>query len=221
MKGDQKLIIGVIVATVVLFIGILWLTSTTQTIPQVDQAEIVGDAPHAKGASADEAILTIVEFSDFQCPACKAAEPLLTQFVEENAGEVRLVYRHYPLNTIHPNARYAAIASEIAAEYGLFWEYHDELFAGQTGWSAESDPTDIFVGYAETVGIDVEEFRTTLENAQDGSVYAQAVQTDQAKASELNLDSTPSFYFNGTLIAGVPTEALLQQQLVDAREVSQ
>jgi len=221
MKGDQKLIIGVIVTTVVLFIGILWLTSTNQTIPQVDQTEIVGDAPHVKGASEEDAVLTIVEFSDFQCPACKAAEPLLTQFVEENPGEVRLVYRHYPLNSIHPNARYAAIASEIAAEYGLFWEYHDELFARQTDWSGESDPTDMFVGYAETVGIDVEEFRTALENSQQGSIYAQAVQADQSKANELNLDSTPSMYFNGTLTPGVPTAAFLQQKLVDAREAAQ
>jgi len=221
MKGDQKLIIGVIVATVVLFIGILWLTSTTQTVPQVEQAEVIGSAPHEKGASEEEAVLTIVEFSDFECPACRTAEPVITKFVEDNASEVRLVYRHFPLNTIHPNARFAAIASEVAAEYGFFWEYHDELFSAQADWAAVSDPAELFVGYAEAVGIDVEEFRTKLETAQDNSIYAQAVLEDQAKANELNLTSTPSFYFNGALTAGVPTEAFFQQKLVDARAAAQ
>lgn len=218
MKGDQKIIIGVILGTIVLFGLILWFTSSNQTLPQIEQSQVTSEARHIKGANTENALLTIVEFSDFQCPACKAAEPLITQFVENNVEEVRLIYRHFPLVSIHANARTAAIASEIAAEQGKFWEYHDQLFDNQEEWSDVSDPTSLFTTYAKNIGLDEAAFTTALNDADNPtSVYANRVDADRAKADELNLNSTPSFYINGELLAGIPSEKMLNDLLEKAR----
>lgn len=219
MKGDQKIIIGVILGTIVLFGLILWFTSSNQTLPQIEQSQVTSEARHIKGANTENALLTIVEFSDFQCPACKAAEPLITQFVENNVEEVRLIYRHFPLVSIHANARTAAIASEIAAEQGKFWEYHDQLFDNQEEWSDASDPKSFFITYAKNVELDEAAFTTALNDASNaGSIYASRVDADRAKADELNLNSTPSFYINGELLAGVPSEKMLNDLLEKARK---
>lgn len=92
----------------------------------------IGDAPVRGDRNAK---VTIVEFSDFQCPFCKQAVSTLDQVLEEYKGKVRLVYKHYPITSIHPNAQIAAEASECAREQNKFWEYHDLLFAQQTAWA--------------------------------------------------------------------------------------
>lgn len=214
--GEQKVFIGIIAVTIVLFVGLLFFMDNSQTVPVVDSESLIGTETHEKGASEEDAILTIVEFSDFQCPACRAAHPLLASFVEEHKDEVRLIYRHFPLTTIHLNARLAAVASEIAADEGLFWEYHDKLFDNQEEWGPETVPNDLFVQYAEELEMDAEAFRENLTS----QTYVDNVAEDQAKAGDLNLNSTPSVYFNGVLHKGVPLEADMQGYLDEAREVA-
>ncbi len=80
--------------------------------------------------------ITIVEFSDFQCPFCEKVFPTVEQVLKEYNGKIKLVYRHYPLVTIHPRAQIAAEAAECAKDQGKFWEFHDQLFAQQADWSS-------------------------------------------------------------------------------------
>ncbi len=213
MKSEHKIILAVLVITILTFVGLVWLMNKVQTPTEVDQAYLIGGEPHAKGASEEDAILTIVEFSDFQCPACRAAYPLMDTFVQDNPDTVRLVHRHFPLVSIHLNARKAAIASEIAAEEGLFWEYHNLLFNNQDEWSQVSDPTDLFVGYAESLELDGDDFREKMT----ASIYDQNVRDDQNTAHDLNLNSTPTFFFNGKLHRGVPNMNILYDYLAEAQ----
>lgn len=213
MKSDYKIIGTVVLVSALVFIGLVWLLNGSQTPTAVDQAYLVGAEPHEKGAAQETAVLTIVEFSDFQCPACGAAAPLIAQFVSQNSGSVRLVYRHFPLVTIHPNARLAAVASEVAADFDKFWEFHDLLFENQQDWASLEDPTDMFVSYAQELEINTDEFAEKLTQ----SDYINEVRDDQVIANDLNLSSTPTFYFNGELYRGVPTQAVLDEFLAKAK----
>lgn len=214
MKSDYKIIAIVVIVSIVIFGGLIWLMDSSQTPQDIDENYLIGVAPHEKGASEEEAVLTIVEFSDFQCPACQAAEPIINDFVEAHKDEVRVIYRHFPLVSIHLNAREAAIASEVAAESGLFWDYHDLLFDKQTEWGPVTDPTDLFLDYAESLDLDREEFAKKLEV----DTYMLEVREDQNVTLDLNLTSTPTFFFNGKLHRGVPSIDTLTDALAEAQE---
>jgi protein-disulfide isomerase len=147
-------------------------------------------------------IITIVEFSDFQCPACANAAPLASSVVDAFPGKVKLVYRHFPLDSIHPNARKAAIAAEAVASINndKFWDMHDMLFENQSEWSNVRDRgelTDIFVTYIEKLDIDRNEFLARIE---DNSV-AELVNTDSKAGTQLNVNSTPTFFVNGIKVS--------------------
>ena len=138
----------------------------------------------------------MVEFSDLQCPACKAAQPLVTQLKNQYGDSVKFIYRHFPLDSIHPNARLAAQASEVAADEGKFWEYHDLLFAQQEEWSGIADKNDLlekFSEYASQLQIDKESFLEKIES-QD---IAERVASDANLGASLQVSATPTFFVNG------------------------
>lgn len=140
----------------------------------------------------------LVEFSDLQCPACKAFQPAVKQLAEQNPDDLAIVYRHFPLRQIHKNADRAARFAEAAGLQGKFWEFHDQLFAEQSAWSDESDPTDRFLGYAESLGLDREKLRTDA----DGAAAKDAVTADSKSASAAGVSATPTFYLNGKKLSG-------------------
>jgi len=141
-----------------------------------------------------DAKVTLVEFSDFECPYCEKHTPTLERILAEYGNDVRLVYKHYPLRDIHPNAQKAAEASECAAEQGKFWEYHDVLFDNQpTGLS-----TDKFKQWAVTLGLNAQQFNTCL----DSSKYADKVQADVTEGGSKGVNGTPATFVNGELISG-------------------
>ena len=150
-----------------------------------------------------DAKVTVVEFSDFQCPFCKryfddAHKQILDEYIK--AGKISFYYRHYPLFSIHPNAQKAAEASECANEQGKFWDYHDLLFNNQDTWSAQTgdDLSSTFTDYAGQLGIDTTQFSTCLTTGK----YQQAVQNDAAEGSKAQVSGTPTFFINGTRLVG-------------------
>jgi protein-disulfide isomerase len=133
----------------------------------------------------------IVEYSDFQCPACKAYASLLKSVVE-NRSDVAVVYRHFPLRSIHSKAQIAAQASEAAALQGKFWEFHDMLFEKKDEWESQSHQP-LFEQYAQELGLDVEQFKNDLNSP----AVKEKVATDLESATQNNLRGTPSFFING------------------------
>jgi len=157
-----------------------------------------------------DAPITIVEFSDFQCPYCKLSVPIIKEILAKYPGKVRVVYRDYP-SPNHPYAPQAAEAAQCAGDQGKFWEYHDGLFERQrpgSGWN--------FDELAKGIGLDWAIFATCL----NGRRYQEEVAKDLRDAITLGVTSTPTFFINGRPLVGAKPfaefqaviERLLKQQ---------
>jgi len=166
-------------------------TGQALSAPVTDADNILGpvDAP-----------VTLVEYSDFQCPGCAAFHPVIQQTLSDEAlaGKVRFVYRHFPLTNVHANATLAAWAAEAAGAQEKFWEMHDAIFTGQSTWSSksQSDAKEIFKGYAQQIGIDVPQWE---QDIQSDAVKAK-VAADADSAQQSSVSSTPSFFLNGVFL---------------------
>jgi len=147
--------------------------------------------PHIKGNP--DAKVELVEYSDFQCPACGQFHPYLKDLMDEFGSDIRFEYRHFPLITIHPQALPAARAAEAASQQGKFWEMHDKLFENQTTWSKASNPTAFFVQYAEELDLDVALFKSHL----NASLIDDAVNKSFEDARTRGFSGTPTFLLNG------------------------
>ncbi len=137
--------------------------------------------------------VTIVVFSDFQCPNCATAEPVLKDLVSRHAGKVRFFFRHRPLR-MHEWSVPAARAAEAAGFQGKFWEYHDILFQRQKDWAVPGkNPEAMFLGYAREAGLDADRFSRDVR-----SDRVQALLQAEARAAQgLGVDATPTIFING------------------------
>jgi protein-disulfide isomerase len=142
----------------------------------------------------ESAVLEIVEFSDFQCPFCAQAVPVIDSLLSAHPDDVRHVFRHYPL-PMHAHAARAAQAALEAQRQDAFWPYHDLLFANQ---DALSDPE--LVGYAERLGLDDEAFGRALA----GATHQARMHEDMELGRSLAVTGTPTFFINGFRLQGVP-----------------
>ena len=138
-----------------------------------------------------DAPVTLIEFGDYQCPACqnffRQAKPILdVSYIEP--GRVRFVFYDFPLEGTHPNAFLAARAARCAGDQDGYWGYHDRLFLNQIAWSVQADPVGDFVGYAEDLGLDRGEFRSCLQSDR----HADVVSANQILGIQLGAQSTPT-----------------------------
>jgi glutaredoxin len=131
--------------------------------------------------------VTIVEFSDFECPYCGRAHPIVQQVLREYEGRVRVVFKHFPLSS-HPHAMPAARAAVAAGNQGKFWEMHDLLFEHQRQLEEED-----LERYAEQLGLDMEQFRADLQSAET----QQQVEADKQEGQRVGVEGTPTFFVNG------------------------
>ena len=174
--------------------------------PIAIRVQVSTEGAPIRGAA--EAPVTIVEFSDFECPFCKQTNPTLKQLLERYPGKVRLAYRDFPLDSIHPQARRSAEAARCARDQGKFWEYHDVLFTQSPQLALED-----LRRYAVQVGLDVTKFDGCLA----AGVHKATVQRDLDEGNRLGVTGTPAFFINGRTLTGAqPLEAfarLIEQEL--------
>ncbi len=140
-----------------------------------------------------DADVVITKYSDLECPACRAAYPIVNEFLEEYGDQVRFEYKHLPLSTIHPNAVPAAEALEAAGQQGKFWEMHDLLFDRQGQWSRSYQPKGVFIGYGKELDLDTSLFKQHMNN---GALKAK-VRQDTREAAQKGYQGTPTFEVNG------------------------
>ena len=143
-----------------------------------------------------EAKVILIEYSDFECPACRSYYPILRQLFTEFGDRATFVYRHFPLSGIHPNAEFAARAAEAAGKQGKFWEMHDLLFQKQAEWSKVADIVPVFKNYTALLGIDTEQFEKDFNSRE----VKDFVSSQKAHASSLGFPGTPTFVLNGEVI---------------------
>jgi protein-disulfide isomerase len=165
--------------------------------PPIQRIEVSVQGAPFKGG--EKAAVTIVEFSDFHCPFCRQVISTLTQIESRYGEKIKLVFRDFPIENLHPGATKAHEAARCATEQGKFWPYHDKLFAGPP----KSSPED-FKGLAKEVGLDASAFETCLGSGK----YQAAIKEDIAEGNRVGVGGTPAFFINGRLISGAqPFEA--------------
>lgn len=195
---QNKLVSGTIIG-VILLVGLWGVWKVLNGTSKPTQSEVavdlkVNEADWQKGSASASA--TLVEYSDFQCPACKVYAPLIKEFSEKNKEKVKLVYRHYPLQQ-HKNAKVAAYYAEAAGMQNKFFEMHDKLFEGQSNWEESSKPEEVFVTYAEELKLDIEK----LKKDADSATAKDSVNSDLNSGTAAGVNATPTFYFNGKKIS--------------------
>lgn len=204
LSSESKIFILIGVITV-LVVGIGVALMSKPPI-KLEKSQLILADSHTKGNK--EAKTYLVEFSDLQCPACKAYYPEVKKIIETNKDKLLFAYRHFPLEQ-HKFAESAALAVEAAAEQDKFWEMHDYIFENQDSLSEE-----FLLGAWEKLGLD----KTKYEKAFKEKTYQSSVNTDKADGNQFGVNSTPTFFLNGeklNLINQKDLEAAVAKALKD------
>lgn len=206
MSQDTKFFIAVIAGVVIALGAMFTLGGKTKT------ETITGNPAEGGGwqTGPTDAKVTIVEYGDFQCPACASAEPAVREMIKNNSDKVQFIFRHFPL-PMHANASLAARAAEAAGKQNQFWAMHDLLYDQQRAWSDADDPTNTFVGYAKELNLDEEKFKQDLASDE----VKDAVSRDMKSGDSLSVNQTPTFFINNQKVSGA--QSLSEwQKLIDA-----
>lgn len=177
-------IVGIV--ALVLVGGSVWYSSLVSD----KNNEGITFTSHVKGNA--EAVTKLVEYSDFQCPACASFQPAIEEIMTEYGDNLSFEYRHYPL-PIHNLAEVAARAAEAAAQQDVFFAYHDKLFEDQDTWSRSPNPSALFLKYATELNLDVDKFKRQMNS----SLVREKVRASGREAREMGITGTPTFFLNG------------------------
>jgi len=184
--------IGFIGIAVVIF-GLVKLGGGGDTGGTASLINAVSPQDFVQGNSA--APVTLIEYSDFQCPACASYYPFLKELMKQDGDRIQFVYRHFPLPQ-HKNAKLAAQAAEAAGKQNKFWEMHDLLFENQKDWAESRSADELFAGYASSLELDLDQFSRDL----DTSEIKAKIEADYNGGVAAGVNSTPSFFLNGKKI---------------------
>lgn len=210
MNKETKILGAILIFSAVLIIGAVFLLGKGDQSPVQNGQVINIDYSKGQKIGSDSAKVKLVEFSDFQCPACQAAQPFVNQAIE-NKDDVQFIYRHFPL-TQHAHAREAVNFAEYAATEGEFWPVHDKLFETQEEWSQLADVSDYFANLGTQFGLGGAKVKEAITKDQ----YATRINEDIAAAQAYRVNSTPTFFLNGrklNLVNFAELESLVDQEL--------
>ncbi|MDP3941891.1 MAG: DsbA family protein [bacterium] len=215
MSNELKALLGIGAATILILVGGVFFlsksTSTTQqntTDTRVDKKILVREDSYAIGSPSAKVV--VVEFGDFQCPACGSAHPVVKRIVEDYKDKIYFQFRNFPLPQ-HQNAKLSALIAEASGSQGKFWEMHDMLYENQAEWAESNKPMDFFEAYAKKVGLDTTKLKEDIKRDD----LAKKLDRDTQDAGAAGVNSTPSFFVNGILFRGVPQYDDLQK-LIDS-----
>lgn len=201
MSNDINILLLIVFFTLVILAGGIFFLSSQNTLDQTSnipaKSHLLVRPNSTKLEATDSAKLTIVEFGDYQCPACAAAHPALKRLLEEKGNSITFVFRHFPLAQ-HKNAFDAARAAEASGEQGMYFKMHDTLYENQIEWAEISSPKEIFIRYAQNLRLDVEKFKSDLSSGK----YDDKIRSDYSDGVSLGIQGTPTFYFNGEKYEG-------------------
>ena len=170
-------------------LGVFWMGQNLSKSQEDKSGIVVEDG----FISAEAGKVVLVEFSDFQCPACGLYYPLVKQLKADLGDKLIVVYKHFPLKSLHKNAEFAARASEAALVQGKFWEMHNILFEKQSEWSGSDQALSLFTDYANSLGLDKEKFLADIDL---NATYDKII-TDYQQGVRLGVTGTPTFFLNG------------------------
>lgn len=184
----------IISVVILLFLGLASYLFVSSKIAQKQRSQTtvtLSDSGQKIGSSS--AKVTLVEFGDFQCPACKVREPALKQVREVYKDDVLFIFKHFPLKVPHPNAMPAAIAAEAAGRQGKFWQFHDLLYERQDEWANLPSAKEKFLEYASELDLDTKKFSKDLS---DSSIET-LINEQNDEGIKAGVSGTPAFFLNG------------------------
>lgn len=185
----------IIVSVIAIFLGVVFFAK--QGDDKSSNSSVTA-SEHVQGEGTSGVIL--VEYGDFQCPACGAYYPIVKQVKEKYGDQIKFQFRNFPIVSIHPNAMSAHRAAEAAAMQGKFWEMHDLLYESQDSWVESKNPAAIFKAYAEQIGLDVDKYSQDLVKSEVASI----IQKDIQAGTDLQVKATPGFVLDGKLLSENP-----------------
>jgi protein-disulfide isomerase len=204
---QNKIFIAVVLGTLLLLVGGVFLFSKNTT-SETNGPKVASNLLEPAGGqktggivngdyieASNKATVTMVEFGDYQCPACSAYSTLVTQVLIEFAGKLNYGFKNFPLSQ-HANAPISSYAAEAAGLQGKFWQMHELLYENQQKWSDSTDARSIFIGYAKDLGLNTDQFSKDIDSAKVKGF----VQTDLGDGRTVGINSTPTFYVNGVKI---------------------
>lgn len=201
----NKRVIGIIAAIIIVIGGFLWLTK-----PQPETATTAKASSHIDGTGSKN--VTLVEYGDYQCPACSAYFPIVKSTVEKYKEQIFFQFRNYPLESLHQNARASARAAEAAALQGKFWEMNAVLYQNQKSWEKAGDPLSYFTSYAKQIGItDTAKFTTDYKSAKVNDI----INADLKEGQKFSITGTPTFILNGKKITENPRDQAAFEKLIE------
>lgn len=156
--------------------------------------------------------VTLVEYGDFQCPACGQYHPIVKQLVSQYENDIQFQFRNFPLQTIHPNARASARAAEAAGKQGKYWEMHNMLYEKQSEWTESSNAKAIFQNYAKQLNLNSTKFDTDFASDDVNSI----ISADYNEGVKLGVNATPSFFVQGKKIQNPQTLDEFKKVIDDA-----
>ncbi len=214
MKKESKKLLWIGLVVVVIIGGGVWAYNANQqpvaVTPTVNGNLLINANSHSTDQGTRTYPVTIVEFGDYECPACGYAEPIVEKILPADP-QVRLVFRNFPLPQ-HQFALIAAEAAEAAGAQGKFWEMHNAIYANQDVWTTMQTPMDAFVEMAKKLNLDVAKFTADVNS----NKYADIITKDRQDGITLGVDSTPTFYINGRQYLGGLDYNTMQLAIQDA-----
>jgi protein-disulfide isomerase len=193
-------------AVIAVLIGGLWLLinaanapltppppAEIQNVPSVSKTDLIRGNPNAK--------VTLIEYADFQCPACAVMHATIKQLQGDFKDNLRLVYRFFPLTNIHQNSLISAQAVYAAGLQGKFWEMFDMVYENQESWSDSTQPKTIFTDYAKKIGLNLNKFNSDM----DSDLTKKFITDEQSQGLDLGINATPTIFMNGKEIQNPAT----------------
>ena len=192
---NLALFIGIPLVVIASVIGLVLISgsntppsSSSIKAPPITSKDITMGNKNAK--------VTLIEYADFQCPACAAYYPLVKRLTSKFDNKILFAYRFFPLTQLHQNAMLSAEAAYAANKQGKFWQMHDLLFANQTSWADSNNAEAIFTGYAKKLGLNLNKFQKDM-NSGEAKVF---INNEENIGTAIGVNSTPTFFLNGTEI---------------------
>lgn len=180
---------GILLVVVAVIFGVFYFTRDGGDNTQSSGSNGASASNHTKGTGK----VQLVEYGDFECPACAQFHPLVDEVIKKYGDKISFTFKHYPIDTIHKNARAAHRSAEAAGIQGKFFEMYDELYKNQNSWSDSNNPIPIFENYASILGLDIQKFKTDFASANVNDT----INADLSEGkSKYGVDSTPTFILN-------------------------
>lgn len=202
MTQEVKIIGGIgILSLIILFAGVFFFSGKEDAVKAQEASDVsILTRNNIHKISTETDTVSIIEFADFQCPACAMANPSIKKILSEYKGKVSFAFRHFPLPQ-HRNAVIAARAAESAGEQGKFFEMAETLYINQERWAESREPREIFINLAHDLGLNEDKFLKDMESGK----YDKRIEEDKYDGIRLGINSTPTLFINNMRLTEAPT----------------